>query len=220
MNRVDLALAAASVVLLGYGTWNGLVVAPPDRFMGDVSRIMYVHVPTAWNAMLCFTYAFVFAVASLLTRRPAWDHRMEAAVEVGLLLGILLTVQGSIWARPTWGVWWDWDPRLTSVAVMNVMFIGVIALRSFVDDASSRARWSSVATVLAFVNVPLVYMSVRWWRTLHQPPREAGGVDPAMLLPMWINVVGLLFLTVLLVRLRTRVARASRAAELAPPELP
>ena len=115
--------------------------------MGDVQRIMYVHVPTAWNAMLVLTFAFACAVVSLLRGGWAWDARLEAAVEVGVVMSLPLCMQGSIWARPTWGVWWDWDPRLTTTAVLVFAFGGILALRQFVDDPVKRAVWSAVATI-------------------------------------------------------------------------
>ena len=113
--------------------------------MGEVQRIMYVHVPTAWNAMLVLTFAFAGRWASSSRTAGTWDHVLEAALEVGIVLSILLCVQGSIWAKPTWGVWWDWDPRLTTTAVMVFAFGGILALRAFVDDPVKRAVWSAVA---------------------------------------------------------------------------
>ena len=136
--------------------------------MGDVQRIIYVHVPTAWNAMLVLTFAFVCGIVSLLRGGWTWDARLEAAVEAGVVLSGLVCMQGSIWARPTWGVWWDWDPRLTTTAVLLFAFGGILALRQFVDDPVKRAVWSAVAVVIAYVDVPLVYFSVRWWNSLHQ----------------------------------------------------
>lgn len=207
------------LLLLLVGSWIGLFRAPPDQFMGDVMRILYIHVPTAWNGLLCLTYAFVFAILSLVRHKPRWDWLMEASLEVGLVFGLLLTAQGSIWARPTWGVWWDWDPRLTSVAVMNVTFIGIVALRSFVDDAEQRARWSAVATILAYVNVPIVYMSVKWWRTLHQMQSTTQTVSSTMLLPLSLNVFALLLVSIWYIHWRYHVARLTHQDEYTPPLL-
>src|SRR5262245_16403788 len=125
--------------------------------MGDVQRIMYVHVPTAWNALLALTFAFVCAVVFLIRGGWQWDCRLEAAMEVGVVLSALLCCQGATWAKPTWGVWWDWDPRLTTTAVMVIAFAGILALRRFVDDPPRRAVWSSVAAIVAFVDVPRGY---------------------------------------------------------------
>src|SRR5436190_3906687 len=161
-------LVALGVALLLAGSWWGLTKAPGEVYMGEVQRIMYVHVPTAWNAMLALSFAFVCALCFLLTNAWKWDSRLEAAMEMGVVLSLLLCIQGSIWAKPTWGVWWDWDPRLTTTAVMVFAFGGILALRAFVDDPARRAVWSAVACIVAFVDVPIVYYSVRWWNSLHQ----------------------------------------------------
>ena len=116
--RAPLVLVGLGTALLAWGSAWGLFVAPAEAYMGDVQRIMYVHVPTAWNAMLALTFAFACAVLSLLRGGYRWDARLEAALEVGVLLSALLCAQGAIWAKPTWGVWWDWDPRLTTTAVL------------------------------------------------------------------------------------------------------
>lgn len=211
------SLVALAVVLLGIGSFIGLFRAPPEHYMGEVQRIMYVHVPTAWNAMLALSLAFVAAVGFLVKPSMRWDSVMEAAIEVGVVLAFLLCIQGAIWAKPTWGVWWDWDPRLTTTAVMVVAFFGILALRRFVEDPIRRATWSAVATIVAFVDVPVVYLSVRWWNSLHQVQSTPETVDSAMVTPLRINAFGMLALMVGLVILRARMARLRREAELAPP---
>lgn len=205
------------VLLLLVGSYWGLAVAPPEAHMGDVQRIMYVHVPTAWSAMLVLTMAFASALAFLVRGAWAWDSLMEAAAEGGVVLSVLLCIQGSIWARPTWGVWWDWDPRLTTTAVMVFLFGGILALRRFVDDPLKRASWSAVAVVIAFADVPLVYFSVRWWNSLHQLQSTPETVSPAFHWPLRINALAVLFLMAGLVALRARVARLRLRSELAPP---
>lgn len=211
------AVGIVGAVLLLIGSYIGLVIAPPDRFMGDVMRIMYVHVPAAWIALLCFTASFVAAIGWLFRATWGWDAALEATIEVGVVLAGLLLALGSIWARPTWGVWWDWDPRLTSVAVMELAFIGIIALRGFVDDAEQRARWSSVATIIAYANVPIVYFSVKWWKTLHQLQSSPETVDAYMVLPLRINAFAMLFIAIWFIARRWRVARIRRTSELFQP---
>lgn len=206
------------LVLLAVGTWIGLFVAPAERHMGDVQRIMYVHVPTAQVSLLCFTFAFVFAIVSLWSGRGVWDDRLVGAVEVGVVLNALLLVQGSIWGRATWGVWWDWDVRLTTSLVMLLLFAGVLALRRLAEDEGRRARWSAVATIIAYVDVPLVYFCVRWWRSLHQIQSSPETVDAAMVLPLRLNDVGILLLAIWLISWRARIEGARRAEqEVAPP---
>jgi heme exporter protein C len=214
---VPFLLGGLGIVLLLIGSYIGLFRAPGEEFMGDVQRIMYVHVPTAWNAMLAFTFAFACALLSLWRRSWAWDCRMEAAIEVGIVLSALLCIQGAIWARPTWGVWWDWDPRLTTTAVMLFAFIGILALRRFVDDPRRRATWSAVATVVAYVDVPIVYFSVRWWNSLHQMQSTPETVSSAFHLPLRLNAFGVLFLMSGMIALRTRLGALRLRGELAPP---
>ncbi|MGA7616121.1 MAG: cytochrome c biogenesis protein CcsA [Thermoanaerobaculia bacterium] len=204
-------------ILLLTGSYLGLFVAPPEEFMGNVQRIMYVHVPTAWNAMLAFTWSFICALMFLFKSEWKWDSRLEAGVEVGIILAGLLCMQGSIWAKPTWGVWWDWDPRLTTMAVLLFAFIGIMALRHFVDDPVRRAVWSAVATIIAYVDVPIVYFSVKWWNSLHQSQSTPHTVSPAFYLPLRINAFGILFLMIGLMMMRSRAAALRLQSELAPP---
>ncbi len=200
---VFLALGAALLIV---GSYWGLAVAPAETYMGEVQRIMYVHVPTAWNWMLAILWAFVCAIAFLFTNNMKWDSRLEAGLEVGALMGFLLCCQGSIWAKPTWGVWWDWDPRLTSTAVLLVASLGIIALRSFVDDPMRRAIWSAVATIIASVDLPIVYYSVKWWNSLHQEQSTPETVSRAFHFPLRVNAFAILLLVIGFMMLRTRVA--------------
>lgn len=210
---------ALGALLMLFGSYMGLFVAPAERFMGDVQRIMYVHVPTAWNWMLAVLFAFGTAVTFLFTNNMKWDSRMEAGLEVSVLLGFLLCVQGSIWAKPTWGVWWDWDPRLTSCAVLLMASLGILALRGFVEDPSRRAVWSAVATIIASVDLPIVYFSVKWWNSLHQQQSTPQTVSSAFHLPLRVNAFGVLFLMIGFIMLRTRIAAMRLRREVEVPHL-
>src|SRR5438309_9377717 len=138
-------------------------------------------------------------------------------MEMGVVLSLLLCTQGAIWAKPTWGVWWDWDPRLTTTAVMVFAFGGILALRAFVDDPVKRAVWSSVACIVAFVDVPIVYFSVKWWNSLHQAQSTPQTVSSAFHLPLRLNAFGVLFIMTAFVILRARLAALRTEQELAPP---
>jgi heme exporter protein C len=199
-----------AVALLLVGSYIGLFVAPAERHMGEVQRIMYVHVPTAWNALLCFTCAFVAAIGSLWTGRERWDATLVAASEAGIVLNGLLLVQGSLWGRPTWGVWWDWDVRLTTSLILLLLFIGVLSLRSFAAGTERKASLTAVAAIVAYVDVPLVYFCVRWWRSLHQIQSSPATVDPAMVLPLRLNAFGLLFAAIWFIVRRARLELARR----------
>jgi heme exporter protein C len=215
--RWPYGLLALGALLFLAGSYWGLFVAPPERHMGEVYRILYVHVPTAWHAMIAFTFAFVCAVLSLWRGDFKWDARLEAAIEVGVVWALLLCTQGAVWAKPTWGVWWDWDPRLTTTAIMLIAFAGVLALRRFVDDPVKRATWSAVAAIVAAADVPIVYFSVRWWNSLHQLPSSPNTVSVLFHWPLRINSFALLAFTIALIALRTRVAALRLSSELAPP---
>jgi heme exporter protein C len=216
-NRLAIGFALLGIGLLSWGSYLGLVVAPPDRYMGDVQRIMYVHVPTAWMALVVFTLAFAYALLFLLRRTWRWDALHEASLEIGVLYTAMLCVQGALWGKPTWGVYWAWDPRLTTVAVMLLSFTGILSLRHFLDDPLRRASWSAAATILAATNVPVVYYSVRWWNSLHQLQSSPQTVNSAMVAPLRINAFGLLALTVALLILRAKLAESRRRKALAPP---
>ena len=149
--------------------------------------------------------------------KGGWDWLVESCCEVGVLLNILLLILGSIFARPTWGVWWDWDPRLTSSAVMMLTFIGVLVLRSVVDDPDRRALWSSVATIIAYVNIPVTYFSVRWWRSLHQVQSSPETVSDMMVDILRLNAFAFLFITIWFLARRWRIAKSLAAADMAPP---
>jgi heme exporter protein C len=161
MGVATLAGLAATVVI-------GLLVVPPDATQGDVQRLMYVHVPAAWVAFLSFGVVFVASVAYLKTGRVQWDRVAAASAEIGVLFCSLTIVLGSLWGRPVWGTWWTWDPRLTTTAVLLLIYVGYLSLRKVADSPTRRARWSAVLGVVGFVDVPIVHMSVVWWRSLHQ----------------------------------------------------
>lgn len=192
-----------------------VTTSPPDRDMGDLQKIMYVHVPAAWNAFLAFVVVFGGSVMYLWKREERWDLLAGAAAEVAAVLTALTIALGSIWGRPTWGVWWTWDPRLTSTAILLVIIVGYLALRSFVDEPERRARWSAAVGILGALNVPIVYMSVRWWRTLHQPQSSPSTVDPAYAWGLRLNAIAFLLVMIWLVRTRYQASRLERVSELA-----
>ena len=218
-NRIPAAFVVIGALLLLAGSYYGLAISPPEEHMGEVQRILYVHVPTAWTAMLVLTWAFICAVAFLINGRWKWDHRLDAAIEMAVVLCLLLSIQGAIWAKPTWGVWWDWDPRLTTVAVLLTAFVGIAALRHFVEDPMKRATWSAVATVIGYVDVPIVYMSVRWWNSLHQKQSTFSSVSREFLIPWFTNFAGLLLVVGAVLVVRARTASLRLEQEIAPPLL-
>ena len=168
---VERTIGILALVGTAATVWLGLWVTPPDKAQGDLVRLVYIHPGVAWVALyLAFGMA---AVASLLylwprTRSLFWDRLAAAAVEVGVVFNICTLVSGSIWGKPTWGVWWAWDARLTSTAVLLVLFLGYLALRRVPAEPEVRARRSAFVAIFAAVDIPIVHFSVEWWNTLHQ----------------------------------------------------
>jgi heme exporter protein C len=163
-------LGAAVVISLAATALMALVIAPPDASQGDAQRLMYLHVPAAWLAYLAFTVTAIASVLWLLprTRSIAWDLLAGASAEVGVLFTGLTLAMGSIWGRPIWGSWWEWDARLTTTAVLFFLYLGYLALRRAGGSPEARAKRSAVAALVAFVDVPIVHFSVNWFATLHQ----------------------------------------------------
>ena len=214
---LDLGLPILGIAGLLVGGVLGLTVAPADRDMGDVYRIMYVHVPAAWTSLLAVTVTFVASLVYLFKNSWQADALAESSAEGGVYFGALLIVLGSIWARPTWGVWWDWDPRLTTAAIMLFAFAGYLALRRFVDDPERRATWAAVAAIIAYVDVPILWFSVRWWRSLHQVQNTTGSTASIFTKSLLFNAIAFFLLYVWFVRLRYRVAEHHQQEELAEP---
>ena len=211
------ALGIAGFALLAYGAYLGLAWAPPDRDMGNVQRIMYVHVPSVWIGLLALIVQFVACVVYLFKGSWKVDALAEATTEVGVVIGTVGVLLGAIWGRPTWGVWWTWDPRLTTAAILIVAFLGVLALRKFVEDPERRATWSAVAGIIASVDLPIVWFSVQWWRSLHQPQSTRGSMDPQMWMTLAVNPVALLMVGAWFVWERYRNAFRERMEEIALP---
>lgn len=190
-----------------------IAISPPDRDMGDLQKIMYVHVPAAWMAMLAPLALLVFALRYLWKRRDEDDLLAAASAEVAVMFAGLTLALGMIWGRPTWGVWWTWDPRLTSTLVLFLILAGYLSLRAFIDDRDQRAQWSAAVGVLGALNVPIVYMSVRWWRTIHQIQSSPSTVDPEYVIGLRLNAFAFLFVMIYFIRCRYIAALVVRAAD-------
>ncbi len=218
--RVRPWLGILAVASSAIATWMALIWAPTDAVQGDVYRIMYVHVPTAWLAYLAFVIVFLASVGWLWTKRPWFDALAVSSAEIGVLFTGLTLVAGSIWAKPTWGVWWTWEPRLVTTAIMFVMYVGYLLLRGLSTDFERRATRAAVLGVIAVIDVPIVHLSVLWMNSLHQLPTvlRAGGspaIDASMGMTLGVSVVAFTFiyLAFLAERMRIELARQRRVLE-------
>lgn len=209
--RGERILGVLTLASLAVSATLSLLVAPPDAVQGNVQRIMYVHVPAAWLAYLSFTVVFVASIAYLKTKLTRWDRLAAASAEVGVLFTALAIALGSLWGKPVWGTWWTWDPRLTTTAVLLMIYVGYLAVRTLPDNPARRAGWSAVVGIVGFVDVPIVHLSVVWWRSLHQGPTvlRLGGpeIHGSMLAALLVGVGAFTVTYAYLVTLRLRVGR-------------
>ena len=216
--RLATGLGVAALVSLGVLAVLGLDAAPPDAVQGDAQRLMYLHVPTAWLAYLAFG---VTALASALylwprTRSSVWDRLAGASAELGVLFTGLTLVLGSLWGRPVWGIWWAWDARLVSTAVLFFLYVGYLALRRI--PGVGREKRCAIAALIAVVDVPIVHFSVEWWRTLHQEgtvfnEELSAEIHGTMAVTLWWSVLAFTLLYVYLLDRRYRLAALEAGRE-------
>ena len=201
----------AAPLVLAVGLYLGLVVVPPDAVQGQVQRIMYLHVPSIVTAYLAFFVVFCTSILYLWKRDLRYDAVAVSSAELGVVFTGITLATGSIWGKPTWGVWWTWDARLTLTAILFTIYVGYLMLRAFAEDPQAAARYGAVLAIIGFLDIPLNHFAVQWWRTLHQPSSilRPGGpsVASAMLAPLAINLVGLVLLYSYLLLERIRLER-------------
>lgn len=202
----------ATILAAGAGLYFGLYDSPPDYQQGDSVRIMYLHVPSAYMATMTYGLMAVASFVSLVWKHPLADVTAKAAAPIGMVFTGLALVTGSLWGKPTWGTWWQWDGRLTSVLILFFVYIGYMALWSALDDRAKAAKAAAILALVGAVNLPVIKFSVDWWSTLHQPAslmREGGPTMPGeMLLPLFIMLfaANTYMVTVLIWRMKAELA--------------
>ena len=211
------ALGYGSLLLLAIAVYGIFFIAGPISGEGDAGRIVYFHVPMAWVAFLAFFIVFGASIAYLRTSNPRWDHLGRASAEVGLVFTTLVLITGAIWGYPIWGTWWSWDPKLTTTLILWFMYLAYLMVRSYAEPPRG-PRFAAVVGIVAFVDVPIVYMSNYWWRTLHPPPAigPLAAQQPSATI-VWILLLALVAFTVFfafLVRVRVEIEEADAALTL------
>jgi heme exporter protein C len=202
----------AAAVTGGVGLWLAVFVSPADYQQGDSVRIMYIHVPAAWMALAAYTLVAVFSAVALVWKHPLAHIVAGAAVPLGAGFTAICLVTGMLWGKTSWGTWWVWDARLTSVLVLFFLYLGLIALRGAFDDAERGNRAAALLALVGFVNIPIIKFSVDWWATLHQPASvlRIGGpaIHPSMLWPLLSMAVAFMayFAALLILSVRTEIA--------------
>ncbi len=190
---------------------------PMEVTMGAVQRIFYFHLPSAAVAFLAFAVSAGASVAYLINRNLRWDRWAVSAAEIGVVFCSVVLVTGPIWAKPVWGIWWTWDARLTATFVLWLIYVSYLVLRGFLEEPTRRATISAVLSILGFLDVPLVYMANRWWRTQHPQPVIAGGSDSGLDPQMWLGLLqafgALLLLFAFLMYQRLQLEQARQEVE-------
>ncbi|WP_313194825.1 heme ABC transporter permease [Shinella zoogloeoides] len=205
-------LAGLTLCLFAVGLYLSFTTTG-DYQQGETVRIMYVHVPAAWLSMMCYSVMALSALGTLVWRHPLADVSAKAAAPIGACFTLVALITGSLWGKPMWGTWWVWDARLTSVFVLFLMYLGLIALGRAMDDPTRAAKVSAVLILVGFVNIPIIKFSVEWWNTLHQPASviRMGGptIDPEFLWPLLVMAVAftMLFFTLHILAMRNEILR-------------
>ena len=202
-NARTLLLLVAGILMLA-DLYLIFMVAPTDAVMGDVQRVFYFHVPVAIVSFLAFFVVFVASVGYLVRRGRRWDSIAHASAEVGVVFVSLALITGIIWGRPVWNTWWTWEPRLTTTLILWLIYVSYLMIRSYAPSQDKAARYSAVVGIIGFVDVPIVYYSVVWWRSIHPSPvvgpfAESGALEPIMQLTLLFSLVTFLVLFALLV---------------------
>jgi heme exporter protein C len=212
-------IGALALVGLGWLLLFGLVLSPPDENQGEAVRMLYLHVPTVWLAYLAFGVTALGSIFYLIpkTRSLAWDRLAGASAEIGVLFTGLTLVAGAIWGRITWGVYWTWDARLTTTALLFVLFLGYLAIRRLPAPPTQRAKRCAIAGLIAFIDVPIVHLSVTWWRTLHQPAtiKTIGDVEisGSMLFTLFVGLIAFTLVYIWLMMHKMRVMMMEDAVD-------
>lgn len=212
---VTWAGGAAAVV----GMYLAILYAPEERTMSHAQRIFYVHVPAAWVGFLAFAVVFASSVGFLWTRRREFDLTAHASTEVGVVFTTVAIASGAVWGRAAWGTWWTWDPRLTTTFLLWFIYVVSLMVRAYGGSASQSARFAAVLGIVGFLDIPLIHLSVLWWRSLHplpvvvRPEGFGSGLPPAMLLALLVNVVAFTLLYVALAGVRREQMEAAELLE-------
>ena len=221
-------LLALVTVLFGIGLYLAFFVAPPDYQQGETVRIMFIHVPAAWVAMGCYVVIAIAALGTLIWRHPLADVAAKAAAPIGATFTFVVLVTGSLWGKPMWGTYWVWDARLTSLLVLFLLYLGLIALWQAIEEPGRAGRAAAILALVGAVNIPIIKFSVDWWNTLHQPASvfrpDGPTIDPSLLTPLFVMGGAFLSLFVLLhlaamraeiLRRRVRVLQKTQVARAA-----
>jgi heme exporter protein C len=204
------------MVLMSVALYMVFVYVPTEESMGIVQRIFYFHVPSAWVGFLAFFVVFVCSILYLVKRDTRWDVIATCSAELGVLFTTLVLITGPIWARPVWGVWWTWEPRLTTALILWLIYVAYMLVRSYASDKEQGARFGAVVGIVGFIDVPIVFLATTWWRTQHPGALvfQSGGLAPSMLATLMVSLAAFTALYWLLLVARVDIKRGENDLEL------
>ena len=204
-------LIVSTIVAFTFGLYFSLLQSPPDYIQGDSMRIMYIHVPSAWFSLMAYTILAGSSVLWFITRNPIFSIIARSIAQIGMIFTLISLVTGSIWGKPTWGVWWVWDARLTSMLLLFFLYLAYIFLWQSITNKDLASKISAALAIVGFVNIPIIKFSVDWWNTLHQPATiskfSSPSIDISMMVPLFIMTLAtfLFLVTVFFIRLRIEI---------------
>ncbi len=205
LSKVSRVFDILLIIAVPIGLYFAFVYAPVEARMGIVQKIFYFHVASAWVGFFAFFITFLMSICFLVSRKFLFDDIAEASAEVGLLFTTIVLLTGPIWAKPTWGAYWTWDPRLTTTLILWFIYVGYILLRQYVADVNQRAKFSAALGIIGFIDVPIVFLSIRLWRTIHPNvvQKGGGGLHPDMLTSLFVclGIFTILYIALLIKRL-------------------
>lgn len=207
--KIEKLVDSITTISIIAAIYAAFMYAPVERVMGPVQKIFYFHVPSAWIAFFAFFVTFVCSIAVLITSNRIYDDIAAASAEIGVIFCTIVLLTGPLWARPVWGVWWTWDPRLTTTLILWFIYLGYIMLRKFTEEEDKRAKFSAALGIIGFIDVPIVFLSIRWWRTIHPNvlQKGGGGLHPDMKTALFVCLFTFTFLYLSLLIKRVRLTQ-------------
>ena len=207
LKKLDTIFSILLFFVVPIGLYFAFFYAPLEKIMGLIQKIFYFHVSSAWIGFFAFFITFIMSILYLITKKIIYDDIASASAEIGLIFCTIVIVTGPLWARPTWGVYWTWDPRLTSTLILWFIYVGYVMLRQFMEESQKRAQFSAALGIIGFINVPIVFLSIQWWENTIHPnvvQKGGGGMHPDMFLAMQVClfVFTIIYISLLIRRLR------------------
>ncbi|MCB4203383.1 cytochrome c biogenesis protein CcsA [Deferribacterales bacterium Es71-Z0220] len=210
--KLEKVIDFLSFILILVALYFAFIYAPVEKVMGPVQKIFYFHVASAWIAFFAFFVTFICSIFLLATNRYIFDDIASSSAGIGIIFCSIVLITGPIWAKSFWGTWWTWDPRLTTTLILWFIYVGYLMLRKFIDEEDKRAKFAAAVGIVGFIDVPIVFLSIRWWRTIHPNvlQKGGGGLHPDMITSLIVSVIAFTFLYLMLMNKNLKIKALER----------